>query len=515
MTAHRLIASVWLPRFGMELWRRTAARERSLPPDDALVALKVEGAHGPVIHALSAGAEAAGLRIGQRVVDARAAHPNLHAEDADPCFEEAALRRLMGWARRWCPWTAVDGADGLILDLTGSAHLHGGPVRTLADVEERLAMLGLTARTAIAPTRGAAWAMARFGPARSVTGPQGLVAALDPLPVRALRIGPDQARLLDRVGLKTIGALAGVDRVALARRFPPRRGLTDPGAQLDRAMGRLPEPVDPGADAPRFLARARLAEPVMDVAPLLQGLAVDLCRALDREGAGARLLRLTIYRVDGEWREVEVSTASATRDANHMARLVGGRLEGLDPGFGFDLAVLEATRAEPMAARQADLTGRADPERDLNALVDRLTARFGARAVTWTGWHESHLPERCERPVPAVAGPPVEAAALLGGPRPERPLRLFPHPEEVRVIHAMPDGPPRRFAWRGIAMDVVRREGPERIAPEWWHDRPGTRLRDYWKVEVGDGRRFWLYREGTHDDGRGGWPAWYLHGLFA
>ncbi|PRY94636.1 protein ImuB [Hasllibacter halocynthiae] len=515
MTQHRSIASVWLPRFGMDLWRRTAARERDLPSDDDLVALKVEGAHGAVIHALSTGAEAAGIRIGQRIVDARAAYPPLHVEDADLRFEEDALRRLTGWSRRWCPWTATDGADGLVLDLTGAEHLQGGAERTLLDIEERLGLLGLSTRTAVAPTRGAAWALARFGPARAVVGTEDLEAALAPLPVRALRIGADQAKFLERVGLKTIGALSEVDRVALARRFPPRRGLTDPVLQLDRATGRMPEPVVPDADVPRFLARARLVEPVMDVAPLLQGLAVDLCRALDREGVGARLLRLTIYRIDGERREARVSTAAATRDAGHVARLLAGHLDNMDPGFGFDLAVLEAVRAERMDARQTDLTGRADPEGNLSALVDRLTARFGPRAVTWTDWRESHLPERCERPVPAIDAPPVETAFVSSPARSERPLRLFPHPEEVRVIHAMPDGPPRRFAWRGVSMDVARREGPERIAPEWWRDRPGTRLRDYWKVEVADGRRFWIYREGTHDDGRGDWPAWYLHGLFA
>ena len=55
---------------------------------------------------------------------------------------------------------------------------------------------------------------------------------------------------------------------------------------------------------------------------------------------------------------------------------------------------------------------------------------------------------------------------------------------------------------------VVRAEGPERIAPEWWRedpDRPGP-PRDYFRVEDAEGRRYWLYRAA----GR-----WFLHGLFA
>jgi protein ImuB len=94
-------------------------------------------------------------------------------------------------------------------------------------------------------------------------------------------------------------------------------------------------------------------------------------------------------------------------------------------------------------------------------------------------------------------------------------LRLLTPAEEVQVIYAVPEGPPSQFRWRRVLYKTARHEGPERIAPEWWRDRPGTRLRDYYKVEVQDGRRFWLYREGVVHDGRGDTPRWFLHGLFA
>jgi len=97
----------------------------------------------------------------------------------------------------------------------------------------------------------------------------------------------------------------------------------------------------------------------------------------------------------------------------------------------------------------------------------------------------------------------------------ERPLRLFEHPEEVRVLYAVPEGPLAQFVWRRQTHRVTRYAGPERIAPEWWKDRPGTRLRDYFKVEDQTGLRLWLYREGLHEDGRGGDPRWFVHGCFA
>ena len=488
--------------------------------------LRTDGPHGPVIHAASDAARAAGLRPGARVVDAQAAHPDLAVHPADPGGDRAALGRMAGWARRWCPWTAPEGADegtgegagegagGIVMDLTGSDHLHGGPAAALEEIERRFGSLGLRARAAIAPTRGAAWALARYGEgSRLVLTGDALGSALAALPARALRIDAEDARLLDRLGLKTVGALAALPRAALQRRFPASGRASSVLIQLDRALGRLPEPVEPVGAPPRFLARARLSEPVFDAAPHLPGLARDLAAALAREGRGARLLLLTIYRVEGDWRSEEVGVAAATRDPDHMVRLLGGRLERIDPGFGFDLLVLEAPRTEAVSARQSHLDGRRDPDRDLAALIDRLSAHLGAASVTWTDLRQTYRPERMERPRPALSGPPqpVPPRAL----RPDRPIRLFDSPEELRVLYAMPDGPPLRFTWRRVAFRVVKREGPERIAPEWWRDRPGTRLRDYWKVEVEDGRRLWLFREGLHGDGRGDDPRWFLHGLFA
>ena len=109
------------------------------------------------------------------------------------------------------------------------------------------------------------------------------------------------------------------------------------------------------------------------------------------------------------------------------------------------------------------------------------------------------------------AGAPLRDCPTLT----ERPLRLLDPPEEVRVLYAVPEGPPAQFVWRRVTHRTTRYQGPERIAPEWWHDSPGTRLRDYFKVEDDAGRRWWLYREGLHDDGRGGDPRWFVHGIFA
>ncbi|MBI1216909.1 MAG: DNA polymerase Y family protein [Rhodobacteraceae bacterium] len=509
----RRIVSIWLPQFPMERWQKTQERMGNALPDDMAVALSVEGAHGPVIHAVNRAAHLAGVTVGARAADMRALCPLLRIEFADPEGDRAALHRLAQWARRWCPWTVADdwvaggtagGSHGLILDTTGSDHLRGGEIAMLVDMEAGLSALGLSARLALAPTWGAAWALARFGPVRAIC------ADPSPLPVAALRLDGETVQLLNRLGLRTIGHLANLPRLSLARRFSQAAPEQNPLIRLDQMTGHLPEPVSPPEAPPVFRADVRLAEPIFDPTHHLPGLCETLCDQLAKAHQCARHIRLTVYRTDGTVSRIDVTCASPSRDPAHLSFLFRDRLERIDPGFGFDLISLEAPATEAFGTRQTDLAGGTDAGLELSYLVDRLTARFGRNALTQLQPAASHIPERAEvRAAPMVAAPivtPVQA---------ERPQRLLDHPEEVHVLYTVLEGPPAQFQWRRRSYHVARYQGPERIAPEWWQDRPGTRLRDYFKVEDEAGHRFWLYREGQQGDGRGGTPRWFLHGVFA
>lgn len=488
-----------------------ASQYRSVPSHDVPVVLSRNGTHGPVVYSLSTAGKDRRINRGDRVVDVQAIHPDLHVEIADLDGDQALMQHLVHWARRWCPWTAQDGTDGLYLDVTGASHLFGGEARMLRDMVQRFAMQGLSARVAMAPTPLAANMLARFGAPYQISTQQNITTDLAPLPVTALRITSDMDRLLHRLGLKTIGALTAIPRAAMMQRFSNVAADRNPLILLDRAMGHSPDPLNAPPDNVRFIARARLAEPVIDPMPHLKALVDDLCRSLADVEKGVRQLLLTIYRIDSECRTVQLATANASRDPAHLLRLFDGKLDNIDPGFGFDLLTLEALRVEPVLRIQENLDGKRDPQKDVAGLVDRLTARLGRDKVTWSTWCESHVPERVEGRVPALQGAPSAAPELLR----DRPIRVLDPPEEVRVIYAVPEGPPSQFCWRGMLLKSTRHAGPERIAPEWWRDKPGTRLRDYYKVEVHDGRRFWLYREGVINDGRGAEPRWFMHGFFA
>src|SRR5208337_3711912 len=118
--------------------------------------------------------------------------------------------------------------------------------------------------------------------------------------------------------------------------------------------------------------------------------------------------------------------------------------------------------------------------------------RLGPHSVRQFAAVARHLPERAEALLPATC-------ETLAWPEPEqqtRPLLLLPRAEPAEVTALIPDGPPRRFTFRGVTYDVTSAEGPERIAGEW--SRTTEPTRDYYLVEDAAGRRFWLFREGLY-----------------
>lgn len=77
---------------------------------------------------------------------------------------------------------------------------------------------------------------------------------------------------------------------------------------------------------------------------------------------------------------------------------------------------------------------------------------------------------------------------------------------------AIPDGPPLKFQWRRVLHDIVRAQGPERIATEWWLNADNP-TRDYFAIEDTRGGRYWIFREGLYGRETNE-PRWFVHGLF-
>lgn len=456
---------------------------------------------------LLAGVDAAarrlGLRPGMSAAHAGALVPGLHLVPADPEADAAALARLGLWCQRYAPIVALDPPDGLVIDITGAAHLHGGEAPLLADLSARLERTGITARLALADTPGCAWGLARFGEG-GIVPPGDAAPVLAPLPVAALRLGAEAARALQDVGLARIGQLSDKPRAALRLRF---------GAEilfrLDRALGHASEPLTALAAPETPRVALRFAEPV-GARESLERVVADLCALLvpelERRGLGARRLDLVFVRVDSLDQAIRIGTAGPSRDATHLARLLAERLSLIDPGFGIEEAVLSASRVEPLAERQNSHLAAGPQAPDLAALVDTLLVRLGAARVYRLAPVESDLPERAVRRVSALAAP---LGALWPTDLP-RPARLLAPPEPVMAMAEIPDAPPLFFVWRNTRHLIARADGPERILGEWWvADAEAELTRDYYRVETEAGERFWLFRDGPMQaNGR-----WWLHGL--
>lgn len=482
------------------------------------------------VAAVNPAARSLGLAPGMALTMARAQVPGLEVRNADPEGDAADLRALAELlARRWAPTIMISDADGLFIDLTGVAHLHGGEARFARSLLRLLARHGITARIAIADTAGAAWAIARFGPSTPalVVAPGRQADAVTALPVAALRLDPTSLELLARLGVDRIEQLLAMPRAPLVRRFG--RSIVD---QLNRAIGRAPEPFDPVVLPSRISVEQRFAEPIATPEAIehwLRGLVARLCRSLGEAGEGARAIELVAARVDGVPQRLRLGFARATRDPAHITRLALRRIEEIEPGYGIDAIVLHVRRAETLGpeALSPALAGHSEP--DLATLVDTLANRIGANRLWRVNPAESDVPERSVSFAPPL-DPPADRMEKLRrddvrhlDERPPdhpwharwpRPVRLLRHPEQVdHVLAEMPDQPPRRFTWRGRTHRVVRADGPERIAGEWWR-RSAERVavRDYFRVEVEGGQRFWLYRSGDGLRSETGDLRWFLHG---
>lgn len=466
--------------------------------------------------------------------------PSKNATSHDAALLDAIKRseRLAHWCGRYTPWTSLDDDGGIWLDITGCQHLFGGEQALMQDLCARIAEQDLDVRAAVADTPGAAWAAARFGqtqppsPSLSpmpgekdfvgtfVTIPSGAQREmLASLPTAALRVGYGAAEGMRRLGVRRIGDLYALPRAPLAARFG-----ADVLKRLDQALGHRDEPVSPIRPAPSRRVRITFPDPIGlrdDLWAAFERLLTALIERLETAGDGVRLLDLTGYRADGTWGRLVVGIGQASRDGVHIRRLVEEKFDGLDPGFGVEVMILAALETEAMQPAQHTLSGADAKTEDLARLVDRLQNRLGGERIGALVPTPRHMPERAQRAVPTLteaSGQHDAEGIETQAPTLPRPLHVLGTPEPIDAMAPVPDGPPVLFKWRRQTHRIIRADGPERIAPEWWLEDPAqlasgqARVRDYYQVEDDTGARYWLFRAGLYQSDKS--PRWYLHGLF-
>lgn len=458
-----------------------------------------------IITASSTLAEREGAFTGMAVADARAAFGELVVIDEVP-GQAAKLLRLLGLGcLRYTPIVSLDLPNGLLLDISGCAHLWGGERGYLKEIVLKLREAGFDARAAIADTPGAAWGVARFAQKRPIIPSSDESAAIAGLPPAALRLEPEALERLQKLGFRNVSPLLATAPQALRRRFGT--GLL---LRIDQALGKIEEYWEPIVPPVPYSERLPCMEPIR-LAPgieiAIEKLLEMLCLRLQTEGKGVRKAILKCHRIDGKKVQVAIATTKGSHSVSHLLRLFKLQIDKIEPALGIELFVLEAPRVEDMETIQevlwAEAKGLADTA--LAELLDRIAGKVGAEAIKRYLPSENHWPERSFKIASSLTEEPQ-------APWPElpRPISLVSPPELIEVMALVPDHPPRIFVHKDKRHTIVKADGPERIGREWWQDK--GEHRDYYILEDTTGCRYWVFRSGHYD---GADARWYLHGYFA
>jgi protein ImuB len=493
---------------------RTDWFTRRQPPLSIIPFVLASPDHGRmIVTAANVLAQAQGVDIGMAVADARAIIPSLQVLDDDPQLSTKALKGLAEWFIRYTPAVAIDAPDGLMLDVTGCAHLWGGEKQYLADIAKRLKDFGYHIQVAIADTIGAAWAIARFGQNSPIieddqpTGSFGQTAAFLTLPAAALRLEAETVERLEKLGLRQVRNFISMPRPALRRRFGQQ--LLQ---RLDQALGYEEEWIQPVQPIEPYQERLPCLEPIVTVTGIeiaLQRLLDTLCHRLQQEQKGLRVASFKGYRIDGKIEKIEIGTNRPSCNTKHLFKLFEIKIDSIEPALGIELFTLDASKVEDLSAAQEKLWqyNAGLDNIDLSELLDRIAGKIGVNNIHRYVPDEHYWPERSFK----LASSINEALQTTWKVDRPRPLQMLFKPEPIEVTAPIPDYPPMLFRYKGKLHKIMKADGPERIEQEWWLQQ--GQHRDYYCVEDEEGHRYWLFRSGHYDAARS--YQWFVHGFFA
>jgi protein ImuB len=424
---------------------------------------------------------------------------------ATPTDDLKGLETLGRWMMRFSPNVNICPPNTLFLDATGLEGLFGTLHNLRRRVVEALTSLQIAAAVTVAPTPGAAWALAVFGQnqPRVITARQ-INDAISSLSPAALRLDALTLGQLNKLGIHTIKTLLQLDRNDLAARFG--RGILD---RIDQATGAKHEALVFLKHRGAIRARMEFGGVVESLETLqfaVRNLTANLSRQLTTLGLGAKEILISFKKENAASVQKAVRFTRPSCNPKIIFDLLRCGLEKIKANTGFVAASLLVTASQRIHQEQSALIGGKDGNSDdVDHLIERLQARFG-KATVWGELVESNLPERVSRfHDEARATSPHVRHSRIGA---YRPMCLLSQPRAIKVI-VMPsdsrDGQPVSFTDASEVYRLAHVRGPERITGRWWNGR--TKARDYFDALDADGNRFWLFR--VVQTGR-----WFLHGIF-
>lgn len=425
-----------------------------------------------------------------------------------PPSSEALLGTAM-WCSQFGPRVAL-GDQCVLTELASSCRLFGGKRELVRRVREESASVGVEF-LAWAPTSLGALALARAGVRNGFSAP--LSELLDKLPLQVLSAAAAHAPTLERLGCRTLGDVRALPRGGLSRRFGA--ALL---AAMDQAYGLRAE-VHSWIEMPQqFAQRHELMARVESAPAMLFGarrLLAQMSGWLAARRCGVQSFTLRWChdsmrsRAAGDGGEITIRTAEATRNVEHLCRLLAEHLVKVTleaPVGDLELVAGDVLPLEEVSASLLPDTLE-DSAEPLHLVLERIAARAGPdnvlrpvmrddHRVEWTThWQPAGEPLPKGTPKQVADGPPQPTFIL------DTPLKLA-----VKGNRPMYQGP------------LFLLTGPHRVEAGWWHrleQEDGlaaqTVVRDYWVALSDHAAVLWVFQTRAAQDA----TAWFLHGVFA
>lgn len=444
-----------------------------------------------------------GVRPGMRSGGMAAVSPATAMLERAPPKEALALDAVAMALMHYTPEVQFTDDFSILLDVSASLRLFGGPAALCRRVAGSVAALGFSAALGAAPTAKAAWLLARSPRVkgrplrRRVLALPSMTRRLDALPFPLL---PSTAPFQDwftGIGAKDLGALRRLPRTGLMRRTSKQ--LLE---ELDSAYGDRSEMFQWLKAPDVFSAHVETFDRIEHADALMFGatrLIVQMTGWLVARQQAVSTFTLSLEHERGRAAiaptPLEITLAEPAWHQEHLLRLLKERLAKVElsaPVIGLRLTAQQLVPMLPPTESLFPEPGGTPA--DFHRLLEVLTARLGAEHVLVPSNAPDHRPEACNVWQPATQKSPRKSAP---GEALERPFWMLPQPIALLMRHERP--------FYGSPLKMIA--GPERIEAGWWNDQ--TAARDYYVAQGTDTSCYWIYLERTQD------ARWYLHGLYA
>lgn len=466
--------AIHLPRLSLDIVTR------GQKTDTGPIVIFARQGNQQYIHSANASARSSGIHAGMTLAAALSLADDLRTYARNPEAEQQALKQLALWAQQFTPRVCPAPANNLLLEIAGSLNLFGGLTALHTRIKREITVLGYQAQTAIAPAPLAATLLARAAIDTAVNKNQ-LTQTLSRLPLSVLDYPEKMLALLRGIGLETLGDCLALPRDGLTRRVG-KQLLED----LDKALGKHPDPRESYVAPLHFKSRILLPEPVDNTKPLLfllQRLLLELSGFLCGHGSGAQTLTLELLHPHKPSTAVTLSLLTPSRDSHHLLELWREKLERFRLDAPVEGLQLNADKVQSLQEVSLDLLqDKPAKEQDLDHFIERLHNRLGSATVRRLSGKAEHRPEKAW----CYAGDKQKPMAYTSIPRPFWLLET-PKPIDAAALQLL--------------------HGPERIESGWW-DGNDIR-RNYYIAKDLQARRLWIFETINQPS------QWFLHGIFA